>query len=148
MADPVTIGALVASALAMVGETALKGALGEAAKDAYKALRDRVARWTGTDVEALEKSPTSANRRAVIAEAIDGQPAEEQAPLRVLAEQLIATLKQQGPIGLDVGRLEALEVQLGSINVTEGIGARLGEAKLEGALKAGPINVGRPPGKS
>ena len=55
MADPVTIGVLTASALAMAGEAALKGAVGEAAKDAYKALKNRVARWAGSDVEALER---------------------------------------------------------------------------------------------
>jgi len=36
MADPVTIGVLTASALAMAGEAALKGAVGEAAKDAIR----------------------------------------------------------------------------------------------------------------
>ena len=61
MADPITIGALVATALSMAAEATLKGAVGEAAKDAYKKLKDAVARWTGNDVEALEKNPTSTN---------------------------------------------------------------------------------------
>ena len=39
MVDPVTIGGLAASALAMAGEAALKGTVGEVAKDAYKTLK-------------------------------------------------------------------------------------------------------------
>jgi len=112
MADPVTIGVLTASALAMAGEAALKGAVGEAAKDAYKALKNRVARWAGSDVEALEKTPASQARRAVVAEVVDSQSEEEQAAVRALAQQLVAALKRSGPVGLDVGRLEAMEVQL------------------------------------
>ena|ERR1043166_2167329 len=148
MAEPITIGALVASALAMAGEAALKGTVGEAVKDAYKALKEHVARWAGGDVETLEKAPTSAGRQAVVAEAIDGRPTEEQAPLRALAEQLIAELKRHGPVGLDIGRLEAMEVQLGSISATEGTGARIAEARVAGTFSAGPIKVGHTPGKS
>jgi hypothetical protein len=52
-----------------------------------------------------------------------------------------------GPIGLDVGTLEALEVNLGAITVTEGTGARFRKVKTSGAVKVGPIKVGRSPGK-
>jgi len=142
MADPVTIGVLTASALAMAGEAALKGAVGEAAKDAYKALKNRVARWAGSDVEALEKTPASQARRAVVAEVVDSQSEEEQAAVRALAQQLVAALKRSGPVGLDVGRLEAMEVQLGDITVTEGTGARFGEVRLDGTFSAGNISVG------
>ena len=131
----------------MAGEAALKGTVREAVKDAYKALKERVARWAGGDVEALEKAPTSAGRQAVVAEAVDSQSAEDQSALRALAEQLIAALKQHGPVGLDLGRLEAMEAKLGSISVTEGTGARIGEARVAGTFSAGPIQVGRPSGK-
>jgi len=53
MSDPVTIGVLTASALAMAAEAVVKIAVGEAVKDAYKALKDKVAVWIGGDVEAL-----------------------------------------------------------------------------------------------
>jgi hypothetical protein len=66
MVDPVTIGGLAASALAMAGEAALKGTVGEVAKDAYKTLKSMVAQWAGGDVHALEKTPTSQARRAVV----------------------------------------------------------------------------------
>src|SRR6266436_9428853 len=144
MADPVTIGALTASALAMAGEAALKGAVGEAVKDAYKALKSRVAKWAGSDVEALEKAPASPARRAVIAEVVNHQSGEEQAALHMLAQQLIAALKQGGAIGLDICRLEAVEVQLGDIKVTEGTGARIDEARVQGTFSTGNISVGGP----
>jgi hypothetical protein len=142
MADPITIGALTASALAMAGEAALKGAVGEAAKDAYKALKSRVAQWAGSDVEALEKTPTSQARRAVVAEVVDNQSGNEQAAVRVLAQQLLAALKRSSPVGLDIGRLEAVEVQLGNITVTEGTGARFKEVRVDGTFSTGNISVG------
>ena len=148
MGDPVTIGVLTASALAMAGEAALKGAVGEAAKDAYKALKSRVAQWAGSDVEALEKTPTSQARQAVVAEVVDGQPGEEQAAVRLLAQELLAALKRKGNVGLDIGRLEALEVQLGDIKVTEGTGARIEEARVLGTFSAGNITVGDPAKKA
>src|SRR6266849_8377561 len=148
MADPVTIGAFAASALAMAGEAALKGAVGEAVKDAYKDLKSRVAKWAGSDVEALEKTPASLARRAVVAEVIDNQSEEEQAALHVLAHELVAALKRSGAIGLDVGRLEAMEVQLGDITVREGTGARMDEVRVQGTFSTGNITVGRPAKKA
>jgi hypothetical protein len=142
MADPITIGVLTASALAMAGEAALKGAVGEAAKDAYKALKSRVAQWAGIDVEALEKAPTSQARRAVVAEIVDSQSGDEQAAVCMLAQQLLAALKRSDPVGLDICQLEAMEVQLGDITVTEGSGARFKEVRVEGTFSAGNISVG------
>jgi hypothetical protein len=151
MADPVTvgIGVLVASALGMAGEAALKGAVGEAVKDVWKALKGKVAAWTGSDLEQLEKTPTSAARQAVVAEAIENRPADEKDEALSLARQLIAALKQPGgaPVGLDIGRLTALEVQLGEISVTEGTGARIDEVRA-GTFKVGPIKAGGGAGKA
>src|SRR4051812_37554546 len=96
MPDPITVGALAATALSMSAEAALKGSVGEAAKDAYKKLKETVARWTGNDVEALEENPTSTARQAVIAEEIDRQPASEQEVVHALATTLIEALKKEG----------------------------------------------------
>jgi hypothetical protein len=144
--EPLTIGALVSLALGMAGEATLKGVVSETVKDAYKALKAKVAGWAASDVEALEKTPVSAARRAVVAEAINGQSEEQQSEARVLAQLLIAALKDAsgGPIGLDVERLEALAVDLGSISVKEGTGARFRDAKVLGSFKTGAIDVGGP----
>ncbi len=150
MTDPVTIGTLAATALSMAADAGLKGAVGEGVKDAYKALKNEIAHWAGGDVDALEKAPTSANRLALIAEAVDGQPADERAMVKTLAAVLVAALKSRGggPVGLDIGRLNALSVQLDAINVTEGTGVRIDEVTTPGEFRAGPINVGPSSGKS
>jgi hypothetical protein len=154
MTDPVTIGTLAASALAIASDETVKGFVGEAVKDAYKNLRDKIAHWAGADVDALEKEPASKDQRGVVAQAVDGQPPEEQALVKALAAELLAALKSEakksegvGPIGLEIGNLQALEVQLGAITVTEGIGARFKDVKTD-IFTVDQIKAGAPPGKT
>jgi hypothetical protein len=150
MGDPVTIGILAASALAMAAEAVVKSSVGEVVKDAYKALKDKVATWIRADVEALENTPTSKSRQAVIAEEIDKQSPEDRAYIQKLVIALNEALRnaaQAGPIGLDIRRLEAARVELAAINVTEGVGLRAGEVKTTGEFKTGPITVGTVAGK-
>lgn len=148
MADPITVGELVAWALSLGSEAIVKSAVGEAVKDGYKALKSKVSVWAPSDVEELEKTPVSETRRAVIAERVDHLSQEHQDALRDLARTLTGKLKEQAPtIGLDVGQLDALDVQLGNITVIEGVGARVQEARVAGTFRTGDISAGRPPGK-
>jgi hypothetical protein len=149
MTDPVTIGTLAASTLAMASDEAVKGSVGEAVKDAYKALKNKIAQWAGTGVDALEKAPASAARQSVVAEAVDGQSPEEQALVKALAAELVAALKSErgSPVGLDISKLEALDVQLGAITVMEGTGVRMKEVKTD-IFTVDQVNVGSPPGKT
>ena len=87
MADPITIGMLVAGALSLGGE-AVKAAISETVKDAYKALKDKLAVWAGGDVAELENMPHSDARKAVIAETVNSLPTEDQEKLRDLAHVL------------------------------------------------------------
>jgi hypothetical protein len=132
MVEPVTLGAVVASALAMAAEAALKGSVGEAAKEAYQALKGKIAEWTGYDVDLLEKDPASKGRQTVVAEKLDRQSEADKAEMRDLALRLIESLKHDSGAALDIGYLEATEVELG--NITVGRGAQsaiwLREAKL------------------
>ena len=147
MPDPTTVGVLVAGALSLGGE-AVKTAVGEAVKDAYKALKAKLAIWAAGDVAELEKTPHSDLRKAVIAEVVNNLPAEDQDELRVLAQVLTTGLKEAAPaIGLDVGHLDALAVELGKITVTEGVGARIQEAHVTGTFRVSDISVGSPLGK-
>jgi hypothetical protein len=142
--DPVTTGALVASALGMAGEVLLKGGLSEAAGDSYKALKGKIAAWAaGADVEALERTPESAARRAVVAEAIDAQAMDEQTAARELARRLVAALKGAGVnrVGFDVGRLDALAVELGDVTVIRGR-----DIHIRGSVSGGNIKVSALPG--
>jgi hypothetical protein len=147
MSDPVTIGALAASMLAMAAEAVFKSSVGEVVKDAYKNLKEKVAVWCRGDIEVLENTPTSVLRQAVIAEEIDRQSPEDQADIKRLAAALSEALRNAahaGPIGIDVGRLETARVQLAERNVTEGIGFRADEVKTTGDFTVGPITVGKP----
>jgi hypothetical protein len=147
MADPGTVGSVVAEALSMATEALLKGAVGEAVKDGYKALKEKVSRWASGDIVELEKTPSSGARQAVIAEIIDAQSEEDRESLRTLAEALVTKLRESAPaIGLDIGRVTALQVQLGDITVASGTGARIREANVE-TLRTGKISVGDRSGK-
>jgi hypothetical protein len=135
MSDAVTIGALAASALAMAAEAMVKGAVGEAIKDAYKALKDKVALWIPGDIKALEKNPTFVSRQRVIAEVIDTQPPDDQAEIKRLASALNAAL-HSAPNLVDIEQLEAERIQLNNVSV------RIREAKTR------EFNVGNNVGKT
>jgi hypothetical protein len=149
MPDPITVGLLVGWALKLGAEAVVKSAVGEAVKDAYAALKNKLSVWAGGDVAALEKQPNSSARQAVITEIVDSLSAADQASLRSLAQVLTNELEKQAPkiIGLDVGRLKALQVEFGNIAVTEGTGVRIQEADVEGTFKTGEISVGPSLGK-
>jgi hypothetical protein len=70
---------LAASVLAMAVEAVVKSGVGEVVKDAYTALKEKVATWARGDIEALAKTPTSTSRQVVIAEEIDRQSPEDRA---------------------------------------------------------------------
>jgi hypothetical protein len=145
--DPITIGVLVAGALSL-GADAVKAAVGEVVKDAYKGLKEKLATSAAGDVVELEKTPHSDARKAVIAEIVNNLPAGDQDELRGLAQALTTKLKEAAPaIGFDIGRLDALGVELGKITVTEGVGARIQEAHVAGTFKTGDISVGSLRGK-
>jgi hypothetical protein len=95
MADPVTIGALAAMALSMAADATIKGAVGEAVKDAYAALKAKVATWAADDVEALGKNPASKRSRGGIEEETDQQPEAEREAVKALALKLLDALKQE-----------------------------------------------------
>ena len=97
--DPITIGAFVSTALGIAGEAIVKGTAELAVKDAYAALKTKISSWvSGDDVAALEKSPTSAARQAVIAEAVDALPEADKAEVLPLAH----TVADGVPVPLDV----------------------------------------------
>ena len=97
MVDPVTVGSLVAGALIMAAEALVKGAVGAAVKDGYKALKEKVSHWASSDVAELEKTPDSTNRQAVIAEIIDAQSEDDRNSLRDLAEALVVKAEKSAP---------------------------------------------------
>ncbi len=146
MVDPVTIGALAAQALAMAAQEVVKTSVGEAAKDAYKKLKEKVGAWAGADVQAFAEEPNSAGRQLIVAEKIDRQSPDEVAEIQTLALALTEALREAakaGAVGIDIGRLEAARVQLEGINVSQGAGFRADEVKTTGDFTARDVNVGK-----
>lgn len=142
MSDPVTIGVVVGSVLAMAAEAVFKSGVGEATKDAYKALKERVSQWASGEVATLEAAPSSKGKQLAVAEIIDAQTQDDKDALLALAEIVITKLKESAPaIGADISRVTDLEIQLGNITVTRGIGVRLTDAR-GGTVTTGDIVVG------
>ena len=83
MPDPLTIGALAASALAMAAQEVVKAAVSETVKDAYKALMDKVAHWASGEGSMLEAAPSSKGKQLAVAEIIDAQSEEDKQALRL-----------------------------------------------------------------
>ena len=148
MADPVTVGTLVASALAMGAEAALKGFVGESVKDAYRNLKDKIGSWGKHDADALEATPHSRARQAVIAEAVDNLSDNEKEGFAILAEELIAKLQEvAGAVGIDVKNLEATTINLRNITAPSGTAIRIDTLKTQD-LSVDGLSVGVSPGKS
>ena len=101
MSDPLTIGGLVVAAIKIAAPEAVKAAVGEAVKGAYRSLTDRLLRSASAEVAMLEASPDSLDKQLAVAEIIDAQPDTDKDDLKVLAENLLAKLKERAPaIGL------------------------------------------------
>jgi hypothetical protein len=151
MTDPMTVGSITALVLSLASEEALKTTVGEAVKDAYKALKQKIAHWASGDVDALERNPGSSARRAVVAEIVDELPENDKASVKALANELADVLKKAasaGPVGFDIGTLEAARVKLAKITVAEGVGFRAREVRTSGDFEIDELNVGKPPGKA
>jgi hypothetical protein len=153
MVEPLTMGALITAALGAGAAAVGKGALGQAGKDAYEALKTKLMHWAGRDVAALETEPTSEVSRRAIAKAIDERGDDDRNQLANLAEALLRELRKEvnrhGPIGVQIGELQALEVQLGEIKTRAGIGLKIDRATTSGTFRIDKIDTGEgDPGKS
>jgi hypothetical protein len=144
MSDPMTIGALTSLAISTAVEQLVKTGVGEGVVSAYKALKEKVSHLTSGEVTTLEAAPASKGKQLAVAEIIDAQSEDDKQELQILTERLLARLKESAPaIGLDIGHLTALEVQLGNIRVSSGVGARIEDANV-GTFRTGDISVGDP----
>ena len=149
MVDPVTVGAFVASAIGAGSGALTKGALGQAGKEAYEQLKAFLASWAGHQTADIEAKPDSKARQEVLAEMVDERPQEEQAQAKALTAALVEALRQQvareGPTSIDIGKLEALEVNLGRVVTTGGTGFKAVEVKT-GTFRVNGVETG--PGKT
>ena len=96
MTDPITLGALVATALAAGATEAGKAALGAAAMDAYMALHSAAIRILGEPAERLMEKPDSEHRAGYVAEIVDKNSEAERDELHRLADVLRGALTAEG----------------------------------------------------
>lgn len=122
----------------------VKPLVGEAAKDAYKALKAQMP-WAADSLAALEKKPESEARRQVVLEEINERPASDLAALEPFIQALVDHLRREhpAPVGIDIQKLEAVNFRVGTLNVEEGTGVRIEEAKLTGDVSFDEITVGK-----
>ncbi|KJV09343.1 hypothetical protein VZ95_12150 [Elstera litoralis] len=121
-----------------------KATVGEAVKDAYKALKAQMP-WAADSLAALEQQPQSKGRQMVLQESLEERPATELAALEPLAQALLDHLRREhpAPVGVDIRKLEAVNFRVGTLSVEEGTGVRIEEAKLSGDVSFDQITVGK-----
>lgn len=138
-------------AVLSLGAAALAtGALSEAGKDAYKALKDAIVRIVSPDdLEKLQQKPDSENRKGVIAEVLEEAGKAEEPQLAKLAETLVAALKESGAsggaTGVSIEEVEALNVRLQRITA-RGTGVSIKKSKTRD-INISDVSAGTMPGK-
>jgi hypothetical protein len=136
LADAVNLGMLAASALSLAAEAVLRGVVEETTKDRYEALRDKVAQWAARYVDALEKRPSSKARAAILSKVINSRAADDRAEVRALTAALLAALNSSlDTTGIDIGRLEEMNVQLKAVDQAEAMRAFLAPSTRIGRLE-------------
>ena len=151
MPDPVTAGTLAVTALALAGEAIVKGAVSELVKDAYAKLKALVSKRAPDEIKLLDVLPSSEPRQAMVVEVLDALPKGETEELVEPAHRLVKVLEAEAakqPIGVDMTRLSAMNVNFKTVRVASGIGVVAREAKLQGDFNIESLEVGTPPGKA
>jgi hypothetical protein len=126
-----------------------EGALNEAGKDAYKALKDAILRFVSpNDVEKLEQNPGSESRKGVLAEELEEAGKVEDPELASLAQALVTALKgssaAHGATGFWLKEVEAVNIRLQRI-AASGTGVSIEKSKFSGDIEASDISAGVPP---
>lgn len=128
MPDPITVGSLVAAMLAAGAAEAGKAALGQAARDAYDALKSAAARVLGPAVGWLEKKPDSEDIAAGLADEVATQPDAVRTELAALAEALKAALAAEGRAGTIDNRITVIASGANSIAAGRDANVTLGKS--------------------
>jgi len=118
MPEPITIGVFVVGVLVKIAEGGVAELAKSTAKQAYAALKGKVAEWAGAKVEVLEAAPDSEKIRREIAEAIDNRDGAEQSLIRSLAQAVIDKESSGSgrAIALDFGDLKNVAVTLKKVS--------------------------------
>jgi hypothetical protein len=155
MVDPAaawTIGMIASKALTIGAKAALDSAVGEAAKDTYKNLRDWLLRKAGATSKAAIDDPNSLERTAPLARDIDNLPDDEKAELRRLIDdfnkKLSSDHEARRTYGAEIGELEEETIKLTEIEASgNATGIKIGKAKGKTFSLSKVKATGTPSGK-
>src|SRR3954447_25550301 len=100
MADPTTIGMLVARALRLGAEVRVKRPVGEAVNNAYVALKSKLSAWATDDIRALEERPDSQAQERIIVEIVDSLSPLHRDSLYDLAQTLANELEKSALVAV------------------------------------------------
>lgn len=138
MADPVTIGTLAAAALSAGAGALGKEVVGAVIKDAYTALKGKLAGLIGnSDVDKLEADPESRGRALTLSEEVDKQPDAARDEIKALAEALQAALQAAGQGAVVDNRITQINVSADRGGIAAGRDVNLGDLNLN-------TNIGEP----
>ena len=141
------ISAISLSLALGAGAVAGKEIVSALVKDAYAALKARIAsRYPEVSVEQLEAAPQSKARRAVIEEDLTAAGAETDLDLVAAARELIERVKRDAPaaataIGVDLKDVEAANLRLADITAS-GTGVKVEKSKVHGDIDIQGVRAG------
>ncbi len=144
------MSAIIAALAAGAGAIA-SGALSEAGKDAYKALKASIQRYISPEsIGKLEQEPGSGSRKEIIAKELDQAGKADDPGLATLAQAVVDAVRKGDGGGVATGialeEIEAINVRLKDI-VASGPGVSIKKAKLAGDLEISGVTAGTLPGK-
>ena len=138
---------VIAAALAFAGGEAAKTVVGEGVKDAYRAVKDFLARkYPQVDLTPVEKAPRSAGQQIVLVENLTSSEAAADPEFSPLAKRLVdavaAEMRKGGPqTGVQLDDFEAASLRIGDV-IASGTGVLIKKGRIAGRAEITGIRAG------
>jgi hypothetical protein len=138
---------VITAALAFAGAEAAKATIGEGVKDAYRAVKDFLARkYPRVDLTAVEKAPQSAGQQMVLAENLTSSEAAADPEFSPLAKRLVdavaAEVRRTGPQrGVQLDDFEAASLRINDV-IASGTGVLIKRGRIQGHAEFTGIRAG------
>jgi hypothetical protein len=138
---------VIAAAVAFAGGEAAKAAIGEAVNDAYRALKNFLARrYPQVDLGPVEKAPESTPRQAVLAEDLTNSEAAADPEFALLAKRLVDAVAGEmgqghGPGGVTLDDFAAASLRIDDV-IAAGAGVVIRRGRIDGHVEITHIRAG------
>jgi hypothetical protein len=138
---------VIATALAFAGGEAAKTVVSEGVKDAYRAVKDFLARkYPQVDLAPVEKAPQSAGQQIVLVENLTSSEAAADPEFSPLAKRLVdavaAEMRKGGPQkGVQLDDFKAASLRIGDV-IASGTGVLIKKGRIEGHAEITGIRAG------